>query len=68
MTYCQIESIKISIETVVENILAIGKISAWERKFLRLALFSPRSLTVTEQEQIKRVYEELNAGRIMITE
>ncbi|NEQ72337.1 MAG: hypothetical protein F6K23_04135 [Okeania sp. SIO2C9] len=55
-----------SLELVVSNIFAARKISASDRQFLRMALFSPRSLSITEQKQIKQVYEELMAGRISI--
>ncbi|MGB3511550.1 MAG: hypothetical protein WBA93_20385 [Microcoleaceae cyanobacterium] len=63
-----VESIKKSLDSVVEHIFSVGKISALDRKFLRLALFSSHSLTVTEQDQIKLVYEELKAGRIVVAE
>lgn len=68
MNDTQVESIKKSLDSVVENIFCVGKISALDRKVLRLALFSSHSLTVTEQDQIKLVYEELKAGRIVVSE
>ena len=69
MKNTQVESINlVSLEAVVEHIFVVRKISASDRKILRLALFSPHSLTVTEQHQIKLVYEELKAGRIAIAE
>ncbi|NES89684.1 MULTISPECIES: hypothetical protein [Okeania] len=55
-----------SLELVVSNIFAARKISASDRQFLRTALFLPRLLSTTEQNQIKQVYEELMAGRISI--
>ncbi|NEQ38912.1 MAG: hypothetical protein F6K40_22610 [Okeania sp. SIO3I5] len=66
MKNTKIEARKISLESVVKNILTVRKISASDRKTLRLALFSFRSLTVTEKEQIKEVYEELKAGRLSL--
>lgn len=68
MNNTQVEARKNSLESVVKQIFAVRKISASDRKILRLALFSPHSLTVTEQHQIERVYQELKAGRISIVE
>lgn len=68
MNNTQLETRKNSLESVVKQIFAVGKISASDRKLLRLALFSPHSLSVTEQHHIERVYEELKAGRISIVE
>ncbi|NEN88037.1 MULTISPECIES: hypothetical protein [unclassified Okeania] len=55
-----------SLELVVSNIFAARKISASDRQFLRAALFLPNLLSITEQNQIKQVYEELMAGRISV--
>lgn len=68
MNNTQVEARKNSLESVVKQIFAVRKISASDRKILRLALFSPHSLTVTEQHLIERVYQELKAGRISIVE
>jgi len=66
MKNTKVEARKIPLESVVKNILTVRKISASDRKILRLALFSFHSLTVTEKDQIKQVYEELEAGRISL--
>ncbi len=66
MNNSKVEARKISLESVVNNILAVRKISASDRQVLRLALFSIHSLSIREQEQIKQVYEELAAGRISL--
>lgn len=66
MNKSQVKARTTSLELVVSNIFAARKISASDRQFLRLALCSPRSLSIIEQKQIKQVYEELMAGRISL--
>ncbi|MGD1717122.1 hypothetical protein [Dapis sp. BLCC M172] len=66
MNNSNVEARKIPIESVVENILAVRKISSSDRQVLRLALFSLHSLSLREQDQIQQVYEELEAGRISL--
>ncbi|MEM1171879.1 MAG: hypothetical protein AAGJ08_23050 [Cyanobacteria bacterium P01_H01_bin.35] len=66
MNNYKVEARNISIESVVKNILAVRKIYASDRQFLRLALFSLNSLTVIEQDHIQQVYEELQAGKITL--
>ncbi|MDY7007452.1 MAG: hypothetical protein SWX82_26850 [Cyanobacteriota bacterium] len=55
-----------SLELVIGNIFAARKISASDRQFLRTVLFLPNLLSITQQNQIKQIYEELMAGRISI--
>ncbi|MGK7923607.1 MAG: hypothetical protein AB4080_26780 [Trichodesmium sp.] len=66
MNNIKVKTRKFPLEPVVQNIFTARQISASDRQCLRSALFSLHSLTVTEQAQIKQVYEELKAGRISI--
>ncbi|MGD1805212.1 hypothetical protein ACP6PL_07185 [Dapis sp. BLCC M126] len=66
MNNSKVKARNVPIESVVKNILAVRKISASDRQVLRLALFSLHSLSITEQDQIQTIYEELEAGRISL--
>jgi hypothetical protein len=66
MNKTKVKPRKFILESVVQNIFTVRQISASDRQCLRSALFSLHSLTLTEQDQIKQVYEELKAGRISI--
>ncbi|GGA13186.1 hypothetical protein [Okeania sp. KiyG1] len=66
MNNSQAQSKTTSLELVISNIFAARKISASDRQLLRTVLLLPNLLSITQQNQIKQIYEELMAGRISI--
>ena len=61
-----LESVKDSLESVFKSIFAVGKISSSDRQILRSAVFSFHCLNIKQQDQLKQIYEELEAGRISL--
>ena len=61
-----LESVKDSLESVFKSIFAVGKISPSDRQILRSAVFSFHCLNIKQQDQLKQIYEELEAGRISL--
>ena len=61
-----LESVKVSLESVIKRIFTVGTISPSDRQVLRSAVFSFHCLNLKQQDQLKQVYEELEAGRIRL--
>jgi hypothetical protein len=59
---------KLSVETIVERILAVRQITRIDQRLLMTALLSKDSFNESEQSQINLVFDRLQRGLIRVVD
>lgn len=68
MAVRQTNNSRVSVEAIVQRILAFRQITPLDRQLLKSAIMTPNGLNNKERFQISRVYEGIQKGLILVVE
>ncbi|MCU0544354.1 MAG: hypothetical protein MUE44_19620 [Oscillatoriaceae cyanobacterium Prado104] len=68
MAVGQTNNPRVSVEAIVQRIVAFRQITPLDRQLLKSAMLSPNGLNYKERFQISRVYEGIQKGLILVVE